>query len=380
VIYRRTHIFNKEKEMKRVIAFLLSGLLVLSVIACSKKDSGGTAGGAQPAGPDKALVYLFIKNRGDLAYWDSMAEGGDRAARDFAGKANVKVIETTADLTANLTAIYEAADAGAGLIITASDFKDNLVEVAQKFPKITFVIIGEDVVNEAPNIYGFDFRVSEASFLAGVVAADIASQKSNTIGFIGGMDETVVIQEFIVGYIQGAKYYDPKVNVVYNYVGGWGDPDTARTQALAQYNDAKAEIIFACAGGSGNGVHTAASEVGKYVVGVDSDQTLMYQSDTKIQSRFVTSVLKLAGNAIYNTIDQYLKGEKLAVGVYQILGVAENSVGIVENNLFNQYVSAAGKAKLEQAKADISSGAVKVESAIGKDQPTIKALIANLIR
>jgi basic membrane protein A len=370
--------------MKKIIGLMVTGLLLLSLIACSKSSSAAQS--AADSGSAKELVYVFIKNRGDLAYWDSIAEGGDRAASAFSDKAAIRVVETTADLTANLTAMYEAADAGAGLIITASDYKDNLVEVANKFPNIACVIIGEDVVDQARNIYGIDFRVSEASFLAGVAASDIASQgiagtqKSGTIGFIGGMDETMVIQEFFVGYIQGAKYYNPGINIVYNYVGGWGDPDTARTQALAQYNDARAEIIFACAGGSGNGVHTAASEIGKYVIGVDSDQTQMYASDPNIQSRFVTSVLKLCNNAVYNVIDTYLQGKPLPMGTYEILGVAENSVGIVENTLYDSYVSAEGKTKLEQARADISSGKVVIQSIIGKEQPEIKALIAALIR
>jgi basic membrane protein A len=366
--------------MKKLIGLLTAGVLLLSLGACSKKDSAKTADG----GSAKELIYVFVKNRGDLAYWDSIAEGGDRAAAAFSEKAAVRVVETTADLTANLTAMYEAAEAGAGLIITASDYKDNAVEIANKFPDIPCVLIGENVTD--PNIYCIDFRSSEASFLAGVVAADIASQgiegtgKSNVIGFIGGMDETLVIQEFFLGYIQGAKYYDPNVKIVYNYVGGWGDPDTARTQALAQYNDARAEIIFACAGGSGNGVHTAASEVGKYVIGVDSDQTQMYKSDPKIQSRFVTSVLKLCNNAVFNVIDTHLQGKKLPLGTYQVLGVAEDAAGIIENNFFDSYVSAAGKARLKQAKADIAGGSVKVQSAIGMEQPAIKALITNLIR
>lgn len=45
--------------------------------------------------------------------------------------------------------MYEAGDKGAGLIISASDFKDNLVEVAQEFPDIATVIISENVVGEA---------------------------------------------------------------------------------------------------------------------------------------------------------------------------------------------------------------------------------------
>ena len=46
-------------------------------------------------------VYVLIRDRGDLSYWDSMAEGGDRAVTDYADRANVHVIETTADIQAN---------------------------------------------------------------------------------------------------------------------------------------------------------------------------------------------------------------------------------------------------------------------------------------
>lgn len=380
--------------MKKIFAFLLSGLLAVTTLtACGGGGASSTAeskaetsGGSEAqststaAPTEKAKVFVFVKNRGDLSYWDSIAAGGDRAAKELADRADVKVIETTQDLTANLTAMYEAADDGADLIITAGDFKDNLVEIANEYPNIACVIISENVVDQAKNIYGFDFRVSEASFLAGVVAADRAAQdKADTIGFIGGVDEVAVIQEFFVGYIQGAKYANPDIKIVYNYVGGWGDPDTARTQALAQFNDAKAAIIFACAGGSGNGVHTAAAEVGKYVIGVDSDQSKMYEADKKVQERFVTSVLKMCDNAVFDTITEYLDKGTLPFGEMRVLGVAENAVGIVENDLFNKLVSADGIKKLDEARADISSGKVSVWSAIGKEQSEIKAKIAELI-
>lgn len=333
---------------------------------------------------EKKLIYVFIKNRGDLSFWDSMAEGGDRAVKDFADRADIRVIETTGDLQANLTAMYEAADAGADMIMTASEFKDNLVQVAQEFPDIMMVITGENVVDQADNIYGFDFRTSEAAFLAGIVAADIASQNlegtagQKTIGFIGGMDESVVIQEFLLGYIQGAKYADPQTTIVSNYVGGWNDPDTARTQALTQFNDAKADIIFACAGGSGNGVHTAAADAGKYVIGVDSDQSQMYAEDKAIQSRFVTSVLKLGGNVIYNTIERFLDEGTLPVGQYDVTGVKGQAVGIVQNELFDSYVSDKGKQLLKKAEQDIIDGKVEIIGALDKEQDEIKSLIEEL--
>lgn len=382
-------------NMKKWVLLLVSLLLVFSAFAgCSSAapaaseavaSDSSTEASAAPAADtaapaDKAQVYVFIKHRGDLSYWDSIAEGGDRAATDFADRADVKVIETTEDLTANLNAMYEAADAGADLIITAGDYKDNFIEIAKEYPDIACAMISENIADQASNIYCFDFSVSQAAFLAGVAAADRAKQDgSDTIGFIGGMDETMIIQEFFVGYIQGAKYYNPDIKIVYNYVGGWADPDTARTQALAQYNDAGADVIFACAGGSGNGVHSAAAEVGKYVVGVDSDQSLLYDADPKIQNCFITSVLKLVNNAVYGTISDYLDNGTLPFGEYQILGVKENVVGIVENDLYNQYISDEGKAKVQQASDDISNGTVQIWSAIGKDQTEIQSKITELI-
>ena len=304
------------KNWKRIAALAMSAVMVGGMLTgcgggggsteaakdnAPKAEAGAEAGkdegGASADSGEKKQVYVFIRDRGDLSYWDSMAAGGDRSVTDYADRADVHVVETTADLQANLQAMYEAADKGADLIITASDFKDNLVEVANEYPDIAFTIISEDVIDQCENnnAYGVDFATSQAAFLGGIAAADIAANgaegmdPTNVIGFIGGMDESLVIQEFLWGYIQGAKYYNPDVKIVYNYVGAWNDPDTAKTQAMTQYNDAGADVIFACAGGSGNGVHNAAEEAQKFVIGVDSDQSLQYVDDKAIQEKFATS-------------------------------------------------------------------------------------------
>lgn len=334
---------------------------------------------------EKKEIYVFIRDRGDLSYWDSMAEGADRAVTDYADRANVHVVETTADVQANLQAMYEAADAGADLIITASDFKDNVVEVSNEYADIAFTIISEDIIDQCENgnVYGVDFATSQAAYLGGIVAADIAAtgtdtvEASNVIGFVGGMDESLPIQEYLWGYIQGAKAYNPDVKIVYNYVGAWNDPDTAKTQSMTQYNDAGAAVIFACAGGSGNGVHNAAAEAGKYVLGVDSDQSLLYADDQDIQSRFATSVVKEVGNAIYNVIGRYLDEGTLPFGEYEIMGLADGAVGIVENEALDAVLSDQGKEALEAAKEGIADGSLTVNSAIGKEQDEIKAFIAD---
>ena len=395
------------KNWKKLAALGMTVLMTAGVFAGCGSSNGGDAGKDQSSGQsssdqentsdtqgdgtdnadtdsgEKKEVYVFIRDRGDLSYCDSMAEGSDRAVTDYADRANVHVAETTADIQANLQAMYEAADAGADLIITASDFKDNLVEVSNEYPDISFVIISEDVIDqcENDNVYGIDFATAQAAYLGGIVAADIAAngagdvEATNVIGFVGGMDESLPIQEYLWGYIQGAKAYNPDIKIVYNYVGAWNDPDTAKTQSMTQYNDAGAAVIFACAGGSGNGVHNASAEAKKYVFGVDSDQSLLYEDDKDIQERFATSVVKEIGNAIYNVIGQYLDEGTLPYGEYKIVGLADEAVGIVEGAVLDGLLSEEGKAKLEEAKAGIADGSVTVNSAIGREQDEIKAFI-----
>ena len=395
------------KNWKKLAALGMTVLMTAGVFAGCGSSNGGDAGKDQSSGQsssdqentsdtqgdgtdnadtdsgEKKEVYVFIRDRGDLSYWDSMAEGSDRAVTDYADRANVHVAETTADIQANLQAMYEAADAGADLIITASDFKDNLVEVSNEYPDISFVIVSEDVIDqcENDNVYGIDFATAQAAYLGGIVAADIAAngagdvEATNVIGFVGGMDESLPIQEYLWGYIQGAKAYNPDIKIVYNYVGAWNDPDTAKTQSMTQYNDAGAAVIFACAGGSGNGVHNASAEAKKYVFGVDSDQSLLYEDDKDIQERFATSVVKEIGNAIYNVIGQYLDEGTLPYGEYKIVGLADEAVGIVEGAVLDGLLSEEGKAKLEEAKAGIADGSVTVNSAIGREQDEIKAFI-----
>ena len=260
-----------------------------------------------------------------------MADGADRAAVDFADQANVHVIETTADNQANLTAMYEAADKGADMIITAGDFIDNMVTVAEEYPEISFLMVNEKMEGY-DNVYAIDFSTSQAGFLAGIAAADVASQGlegtsgNKTVGFIGGMDEVTVIEEFFIGYIQGVKYYDPETTVVYNYVGDWGNPDKGRTQALAQYNDMNADVIFACAGGSGNGVFTAAKEAeGVKVIGCDVDQ---YDDGANGDSNIVlTSGLKVMHDTVYNVLNEVKDGSFKGANV--TLTAADDATGFV---------------------------------------------------
>src|SRR5690606_33509591 len=92
----------------------------------------------------------------------------------------------------------------------------------------------------------------------------------NVIGVVGGMD-IPLINANIAGYIAGAKFVNPSVEVRYSYVGDWADPARGKELAFAQI-DQGVDIIWAAAGRSGLGVIQAAQERNIYAIGADSDQ------------------------------------------------------------------------------------------------------------
>ncbi len=346
------------------------------------KEGSTAQVGATETPVEKKQVYIFVKNRGDLSMWDSIAAGGDKAKVDFLDRADVYVVETTADIQACLTAMYEAADKGADLMYAGNDFADCILEVGAAFPKIAMFSAGNKgkMTENLERMYAFQVR-NDACFLAGILAADVATSgiagtsASGVIGFIGGKDETLNVQNQFLGYINGAKHFKPEVEIVYNYVGGWNDPDKARTQALAQYNDSKAEVIFTTAGASGNGAYTAAQEVEKFAVGADVDMEIKYADRREVASRIITSTMVNYDVIVYNTIKKFLDEGSLDYGKFEFLGLPDGAVTCVEGPGFDKYISEDAKKAFNDAKDKILKGELEIPGALNQEQDVIKALI-----
>jgi basic membrane protein A len=98
-----------------------------------------------------------------------------------------------------------------------------LQEVAQKHPDKKFMFYDASVNYtecDCKNVYSVLYKQNEGSYLAGVYAGLMT--ESGTIGVIGGQD-TPVINDFIVGYVQGAKEARPDIKVLGAYAGSWND-------------------------------------------------------------------------------------------------------------------------------------------------------------
>ena len=142
---------------------------------------------------------------------------------------------------------------GAELIVAPGFAQaDSVAAVSQEFPFTNYVII--DGVVDADNVRSVLFKEHEGSFLVGYLAGLMT--RTGTVGFVGGMD-IPLIRNFDFGYQQGVSASCPTCEVVSNYVGttpaAWNDPARAKELATAQRAQG-ADIVYAAAGASGNGV------------------------------------------------------------------------------------------------------------------------------
>ncbi len=142
------------------------------------------------------------------------------------------------------------------------------------------------------------------------------------------------------------------VTMNYHYVGGFAPTPEAQALAASWYNDG-IEVIFAAAGGAGNSVMAAAEAAdGKYVIGVDVDQS--GESDT-----IITSAMKGLGDSVYQTIAAYYANE-FPGGVTTVKEASNNGVALpMETSQFNVFTQAdydAVFAKIASDEGGIASG------------------------
>jgi basic membrane protein A len=223
-------------------------------------------------------------------------------------------------------------------------------KVAKEFPKVRFTII--DGIVKLPNVQSVLFKEHEGSFLVGLLAA--MASKTGKVGFIGGMD-IPLIRKFACGYEQGVKFANAKAEVIQNMTGttpsAWNDPARGGELAKGQF-DRGVDVIYAAAGATGNGVMQTAKDRGKLAIGVDSNQNHLHPGT------ILTSMVKRVDLATYNSFKTAMDG-KWEAGV-SVLGLKEGGVDWALDQHNEKLISPEMKTKVEQAKADIISGKIKV--------------------
>lgn len=328
--------------------------VVLVLLAATLWTLPGPAVQAQAKKYKVGVVY-DVGGRGDLSFNDMAAAGLDRGAKVFAGKVETRDLEPTAGGENREELLRLLAGEKFDLIFGVGFlFTDSVTRVAKDFRSVKFAII-DGFIPDQPNVVSLLFKEHEGSFLVGAAAA--LKSKTGKVGFVGGM-KIPLIEKFEAGFIAGAKYVKPKIEVFSEYAGTTGeafrDPVKGKELALAEY-DRGADIIYHASGGTGIGVFEAAVVKKRMAIGVDADQSLTVKTDQR--SRILTSMVKRVDVAVYETIKAALNG-KYKAGV-QSFGLKENGVGYAVNQ-YNKAMIADIVPRLEALKKAIIAGKIVV--------------------
>lgn len=318
------------------------------------------AGLALAAGPalaqDFSAVYVMSDNLGDMGFNDNAKTGFDRAAADGVRTRLLQASPTDPQLwRQNLEAVSSSGDWS--VIFTGPNMHDNLAAIAPQHPDQKYVFFDDEL--DLPNVLSVKYAQNEGSYLAGVLAA-IAATDTETfplssgepkIAVVAGMD-LPVIQDFIVGFRQGARTVVPDIDVQVIFIGNFNDAQKAYDLTRTAIQNG-ANVVYNVAGPAGLGILKGAADSGKYAIGVDSDQNGLHPDHV------IASMIKGIGNSIYDSIQQIRDGNA-EFGVLRVYGLANDGVGLVYND---NLVPDAIREQVDAAKAKVVSGELEVDSA-----------------
>ncbi len=349
---------------KRVLGLLLCGVMAFSMLASgcggsndapvpeeNNQSADATENGlkiaivSSPSGVDDGSfnqnnyegIQSFIANHPDASVTPVKEESGDTAA----------AVQAVADIVADYNVIvccgFQFAGIGA---------------IAQDNPNVNFILVDSNPTDaqgqeiNAENIYAMTFAEQESGFYAGVAAA--LETQSNKVAVVNGIAYPSNVN-YQYGFESGVNYANKNLgtsaevveiasyagtdvtgaNVGGNYVGTFADEATGKVVGNALINEG-CDILFVAAGGSGNGVFTAAKEAGNVkVIGCDVDQ---YDDGANGDSNVVlTSVLKVMDKNVEKQLNAVIDGT--FAGKNDLLGADTDSTGYVKEEGRNQLSS-----------------------------------------
>jgi basic membrane protein A len=300
-------------------------------------------------------LVFDVGGRGDKSFNDAAYRGLEKATKELDIRYEYVEPGQGADREASLRQLSSRKDIdlifGIGFIFT-----DDITNIAKEFPEKKYACIDFTMTPDTklpPNLVALQFKEEEGSYLVGALAGLLT--KTNTIGFIGGM-QSPLIKKFEVAYIAGAKRANPACKVRIGYAGITGEafknPSKGKELALGQYEQG-ADIIYHASGVTGLGVFEAAREKKKLAIGVDSDQ---YH---EAPGFVLTSMTKVVDIAVFEMI-RAAKENRFPGGTVQTFGIKTKGVDYVYDENNKHLIPDDVHARVEAIREDIISGKIVV--------------------
>lgn len=343
-------------KMKKVLLFVLVGVMALTTVACGNNgeqedvtnDNTQSENVSEESSMTKIGLLTGVAGLGDKSFNDLAYDGAKKAEEELG--IELKVVEPI-DLASTEGLIRDLASAGNDMVIAVGfDMAEPMEVVSQEFPETKFAIV--DAVVDQPNVQSLVFKEHEGSFLIGALSAMMSETKK--VGCIPAMD-VPFLNRFTKAYEQGVKHIDPDIDVVIQPIGSdfnaFNDPGKAKDIALSMYSQ-NIDIIYPVAGGSGTGVFEAAKEVEKYALGINSDQDYMAEGLVlaSMMKRVDVAVLESIKDVVNDSFDGGIKS----------FGLDNNGVGLSEMKYTKDIIGEDNIKQLEEIKQQIIDGSIEV--------------------
>ncbi len=352
-----------KKMMKKTVTVLLAVMmLTIGVIGCGS-DTDESAEGEKIY--KIAFVVPYI---GDQSYWDLVDRG--RQIVDAYDNVETTLIEAGEDTSKWTSVMTDVCESGYDLIVSGNDtYEYYLYEAAENYPDQLFFNFEFGTAQEYDNVYAVKYNTAELGYVAGLLSCAVTTsdmEKANddkVIGVIVGM-ENDAMDDFIGGYCQVANSMG--VQVIIGYPESWTDVAKAKEMTLNMINSG-ADVIWQVAGGAGNGVFEACAEENVYALGVDQDQYEQFiESKPEYANVILTSFVKNAQIGIQTAVDKLIAGEYPG-GVIENFGIAQDGVGLIENDYYLETVPEDVRNQVEEALEEVKNGNVEVFSVLNGD-------------
>jgi len=226
------------------------------------------------------------------------------------------------------------------------EFQDAALKAGREYPKTVFITTSGSSV--APNVSPMVFRMEQATYLLGIIAA--RESKTGKAGLVGGI-KLPSIESTFIAFRAGALSVNPKFEVREIYTGNFDDLGAARLATLSLIN-AGCDFIFHQANEAGRGVFQACSERNVRCFGSNKNQ-----NDLAPNVVLASAVLDVPSAFVY--MAKSVRDHRFQPGIHA-LGMKEGIVSLVWNDRLKSTVSPATAAEVARVEKQIRDGALQV--------------------
>lgn len=316
---------------------LICGMLLISAIlvaACAPAAAPTAA--PEEAAPRLKVAMALPGLKTDEAFNQYTYEGMLRAAEEL--NLETAYVEEVAQ-DEQVEVLRQFAEQGYDIIIgQGGQFGEALMTVAKEYPDQDFVYGVATDTGGVANLTATTVSYRHPGYVAGVMACN--TTKANKVAMVTG-EWYDPQKQFLEGFEMGAATCGKDVEVNSVATGSWSDVNKAREASLALVADGY-DVLLPLLDAAYVGVLTAAQDSeGILVVGGVMDMAPVAPE-------------VVVGSVLFNWNElgyQQASGKLLDGGVH-VLGMAEDGIGFVTNDL----LPAEGKAAVDEAVAGLKSG------------------------